>query len=521
VFAPRAQWMPRARRQLSSGTLYLGEDGQRWLLPEEGPPEAGAWAPEGLAGVVPGPHGDVFISTTGRLYGADTPLGDLVALGPAGRARAAVAGKQHLVTITHNELRFSPDSGTTWFPSRIERHGVLTDLVMLETGEGLALGGREELFVTRDDAKSFSRVKTGPVTFTRLASFGSELRAVEADERSGDYRYRKIDVTSGMADSVSRQSPRGPLAAWDWFAEVAEVQTTAFQAKSRWLAIRARDGDTGFQVSTSPFGAPPHFRDVPGLDGCRIASQDVGGLALLASCPKSAPKAALFYASASGRELESLVLDGVSPAASKARGRSLHRLTDADLVVQRPCRESQSPLVVSTLDGQVVPVSESPCREHVAFSEPGEGEAQVCTFAEQEGLTLHSWKDRRPSLLGTVLGAPLDPIQASITVTLSGDLLVPLERRDGTWSLLRSNDGGKTFAELPLPSSAVRAVSMSGARGLLLDTRSHAFETNDGGASWHRVEFPSFARPFVLECVPEGCRTSFGFRVGWELEAPE
>jgi hypothetical protein len=172
--------------------------------------------------------------------------------------------------------------------------------------------------------------------------------------------------------------------------------------------------------------------------------------------------------------------------------------------------------VVSTRDSGVVSVSESPCREHVAFSELGAATLFSLAFSEQEGLTLHSWKDRRPTLLGTVLVAPIDPIEASVAVTASGAVLIVVERRDRTFSLLRSLDRGKTFVELPLPSSTARALSMSGARGLLLDADAHAFEANDGGETWHRVEFPSFARPWVLECVPEGCRTSFGFRLGWD-----
>jgi photosystem II stability/assembly factor-like uncharacterized protein len=490
-------------------------------------------APETLTGVLRGKQGYLFISDSGRVFGADEPLGRLVAYASTHAARKTASGRSHFVAILDDELQVSRD-GAAWQRAVAAQHDQLVDIVMSRAGSGLALSASGQLLATTSDGIEFRSLPSPAHRVLRLARQGEKLLALT--ERLGNQRYkyhelRGLELSEELEGVVAISLPLKHVG--------SKPEHASLSANSTWMAVREQTGSDGvsahWEVSVAPFGQPPSYQRLRGLDDhCWLLPEPFAESSFLAECGANARQLRLVYRAARAGGFLALPLNGLS---SKDFGDSygdvLHRLSETSFLVARPCAAAGGPQLITTRPPGSARLAETPCREHQAFTRD---ELELLSVARSpEGLTVHRWRHQRPEPVAR-LPAVSPPIElrtspnepdapslppataraTSITTAGRGVILVVL-RVASDDMLLRSDNGGATFAQVPLPASARTRLRFVGRRGFLLDASARAFESNDAGQTWHRAEVPGPFQVQELDCVSAGCLTSVGFRVGWDL----
>lgn len=544
VLLPKpSHWVPAFQRSTDVGTLYAGAGNERWLLEGEAARGAGP-DPVALVGALPNAAGFTFITAEGEVYEASSALGDLSLAGSVSKPYVdAAAGRDHFVAIDEaRTLQRSSDRGRTWQPVSVPRHqGELVDVVMLETGAGLLLANRadtSELFSTKDDGATWHKVHSQGQPFIGLVSAGEELRPVIRVNRQHEfYLYATLDTglsrVMGQRRRYSRYTPFPEGAAIPpdlaMFVSGQPAAPGVAAAPLRWAALREASWEPSvWELSVVPFGEPPSYRVVEWLAGCAVAATaTTTGFAI--ACRRSSPrKGSLFLSQDGGESFRKLPL----PPSSAA----LSALEDV-LVVQTPCDEpveTRGPFLLAPPDWRARRVSDTVCRTHLAFTPAGEpGMFFSAAWANQK-LTLHRWaagnlEPELVSVIGTVPRVPIERVSLSRQgATVMVGVPTPYSVIEGSdpWDpngvataprplLFRSNDGGRHFGEVALPS-AFRALALAGRRGLGIDHDAVAFETDDFGTNWSRVPAPVGAGHGAIECNDSGCITRRGLRVGWE-----
>jgi hypothetical protein len=522
ILWPRWNWRAAAQLTTSAGELYVGEDGQRWLVGAAGPSSAGP-APDALTGVLRAEPGFLFISQSGRVFGSDTPLGPLVEY-PNAAAQKAVSGRDHFVVLRDGELYVS-SNGSEWRRSRTPEHGGIADLVLSGTGSGLALSRAGALFETRSDGLEF-RALAAPRRIVRLDRRQNTLLAIV--ETLGAERARYFEI-EGASLSELREGPvtaEFPLKPFG-----VSPERVSLSSAGRWLAVREQpsgvDSSSTWEVSIAGFGERPSYRHLPELDDhCFLLAEPFAGLSFVAECGPESARALHLFRSSQGDEFVDLPLRDLS-AKDFAQARVVHSVGGGAFVLAVPCGTRGGPRLLKPPALDAMPLGEAPCLEHQAFSRD---ETETLSVAQSNaGFTLHRWAKLRPELL-RALPPPLlrpdprlvdagasRPAARAVAVTRdeSGTVVVVLDT--GTSDALFRSDGGGPFQQVALPGDARQRVRVAGRRALSLDGLGRGYETNDAGRSWHRVVVPASFRGEDLDCIAAGCAARAGFRVGWAL----
>lgn len=532
VLWPKWSWRSRAEIETERGTLYVGEGGQRWLV-SAGTPRSAMPAPETLTGVLRGEQGYLFISDSGRVFGADEPLGRLVAYGSTRVAKKAASGRSHFVAILANELRVSQD-GSAWHRAVAPQRDELVDVVMSGAGRGLALSVSGQLLATTNDGLEFRPLPATPRRVLRLARHGEQLFALSEQIWNERYKYYELE-----GSELSQEREGAVFAALPLKQLGSTPERAALSTSSAWLAFREQPGPDGvstyWETSLAPFGQPPTYQRLPNMDDhCWLLPEPFAKLSFLAECGTGTRQLRLMYRPVRGGNFADLSLEGLSSRDfGDGYGEVLHRLSDTSFLVGLPCSTRGGPRLVTTDPPSSTALGEDPCREHQAFTRD---EPELLSVARSPaGWTVHRWREQKPELLGTLptvavpapfrtvpndAGASVPPPASTratgITTVEKGIMLVVL-RASASAALLRSQDGGATFVQRTLPVSAGARLRMVGRRGFLIDASSRGYESNDAGETWHRAEVPASLETLDLDCVAAGCMTSFGFRVGWDL----
>jgi photosystem II stability/assembly factor-like uncharacterized protein len=490
-------------------------------------------APETLTGVLRGKQGYLFISDTGRVFGADEPLGRLVAYASTRAARKTASGRSHFVAILDDELQVSRD-GAAWQRAVAAQHDQLVDIVMSRSGWGLALSASGQLLATTSDGVEFRSLPSPAHRILRLARQGEKLLALSehlGNQRYKYYELRGLELSEELEGLVATSLPLKHLA--------SRPEHASLSTNSTWMAVREQTRSDGasahWEVSVAPFGQPPSYQRLRSLDDhCWLLPEPFAKLSFLAECGANARQLRLVYRATHAEGFFALPLDGLSSKdLGDTYGDVLHRLSETSFLVALPCGAAGGPQLITTRPPGSARLVETPCREHQAFTRD---EHELLSVARSpEGLTVHRWRHQRPEPVARLpavsipMALPTSPNEpdtpsplpvtaraTSITTAGKGIMLVVL-RVASNEMLLRSDNGGATFAQVPLPASASARLRFVGRRGFLLDASARGFESNDAGQTWHRAEVPGPLQLQNLDCVAAGCLTSVGFRVGWDL----
>jgi len=88
----------------------------------------------------------------------------------------------------------------------------------------------------------------------------------------------------------------------------------------------------------------------------------------------------------------------------------------------------------------------------------------------------------------------------------SGDGWLVVEESDGVAVLVKTKDGGRTWAELPGPFAPLQHAEtmafVENGTGVVLTTDRAAYRTTDGGASWSAGALPGGFMPLAMDAVP-------------------
>lgn len=542
VLLPKSShWAPAFQRTTDAGMLYAGPGNERWLV-SEGVAARGA-GPDAvtLAGALPNPTGHSFITPGGDVYEASSALGDLsLAVAASKTYIDAAAGRDHFLAIEESgRLQRSGDRGRTWQAATVLQ-GVerFTDVVMLESGAGLLLAdhaGKSALFSTRDDGASWNEIDSQAYTFTGLTSYREQLQPIVRVNRQHDF-YMHVSLDPALTRVIGEGRVSRSYTPFPYPAALPPDLATFVSARAAapgvrktpllWLALRETSWEPSvWELSVVPFGELPSYRVVKELADCALSVAATPSVIALACRRPSPRKDALFLSEDAGQSFRRLPLPP-NPVA-------LHAVGDS-LVVQTPCdgpAESRGAFLLAPPTWRAVPVSDTTCRRHLAFTGAAEPR-ELFSVAWADGeLTLHRWtaSGREPSLLSVVSPAPHLPIQR-VTLSRERSTVVvalptahpwpPVTEATETASppkpvLFRSLDGGRHFSEVALPT-AFRALALSGRRGLGIDHEDGGWATHDLGTTWARVAAPIDVGRTPVECSEAGCITVRGLRVGWE-----
>ncbi|MGZ5967346.1 MAG: WD40/YVTN/BNR-like repeat-containing protein, partial [Polyangiales bacterium] len=260
---PRASAL-RARMAVEGGVLFGGVGGERWLDRRDGslPTASTALLPEPVVGLAhgPGDKGVLVVGASGAIHVAKDPLGafDSEKPGPP-RARAAAAGNHAVIAIVDGGVVRTTDAGATWTPVSLPgASGTLVDVAMSENGLGLALFAPQHAFATQDDGATWQALPTPGVGARRLLVDANGDLVIEGLEASAVLRTGplRLDRMAG--------APR-PLTIDAKTASTPTLGLARAIAAGRAIVL----GDKYFEVIPEP-DDPSHWRYVYGAFGTAI-----------------------------------------------------------------------------------------------------------------------------------------------------------------------------------------------------------------------------------------------------------
>jgi hypothetical protein len=413
-----------------------------------------------------------------------------------------------VVITAEGALTFSKD-GNSWSRALVATDEPFTDVVMDGKGNGLALSASGKLFETDTDGSEFRPLPKPQHRVARLTKQGQQLFALFEEPSDRLQRSYVLEAQELTERAPARFLPATPLRHENWRPDFAHV------ASSRWLGLRERessDGNLGFwEGALVAFGQLPTFRRLDAMTGrCAPLAQPFAALAFLAECGDEHRVRLVFAVSMSFRTIE--LADLKASDFGQGFGDMLHRVSEGQFLAALPCSEKSGPQLIDTRTGLLGPLAEQPCREYQALSE--DVAAPLAVVTSRNGLALCRWSAKHCKSVAR-LPAPAGARASSVTVAGANVLVV---MRTGTTEVvLRSSDGGLTYAPLSLPNAKDVRVRFAGMRGFLLDSAGRGFESNDAGSSWHRVQAGSGEPTQRLECAAAGCLADFGLRIGWSL----
>lgn len=433
-YHPRGPATLRARVPVGDGWLFVGDEGERWLV--DGKVAAAASRPrETLVGAQPGGEGWVFLGSSGTIYEAREPLGPVL-------RSAAPATPMVQVTVTDQavlgvraggRLSRSTNLGVLW--SESGPPGALFASAALDArGRGVAVGVPERLYFSRDHGATWGAEANTPRGVLSVRREGTELRLEGA---LGDYRLGNewppalLPVPRGAPESpltLGQRLPRGPD------ANAIAAGRAVIVGRDYFELVRSEGRDPGLTVLTGPLGGPLRRRPLAAARGCYGAKLAAHGPHLVIACIESAspPK-----------------LSPLTFLRSDDRGRTWAKesLAAAGSLAQlRLAVGPQGELVVSGICVKEEP--QARCRpfglHYRGHSSPASSPRRETT-RRRAGATRPTPEPDRPRLLPAVTPALRD-VALALTFGPSGRAYAIGRRsKAGDLAAYVSDDGGKTF----------------------------------------------------------------------------
>jgi hypothetical protein len=564
IFHPSRTTGLRARLDLSSGTLYGGDGGERWLDKRDGsaPIAANTLVAEPIAALAKHGSGIAIVGRSGAIHLAPEPLAPVVAKrAPPAGVRAVAAGRQAILAIVERGLLRTTDAGSTWTPVELQgRVSALADLAIGDGGLGLALGAPQKVWVTTDDGATWAPLATPGIGARRLVldvNGDLVLEGLEASAllRTSPPRLERIaraPRTDAHELSATNRSVLG-------FARAIARGRGAF-VDARYLeALPEPEDPRRWRVAFGPIGEPFSPRRVAELDGCEnvwtggdarslwLACDDHRGAGPVLDEDEEAPPPklgklarpsdlrAVIKLFRSDDEGKTWRTDGVLASRRAENGR-IWIAPDRSLIVDGGCKRArgecwEGPPVVRP-DGQAAFAKVSLPRKIGTVSQLAFGRGGVAFGlgrAPGGPLMLLSsrnfGKDFSAIGLPTVTSAdpkqpPLSPARAepvSISVDERG-AAIAVAQIGGEFVVYVASAGG------PVQGRVVphRADLVAAAAGRILSWERHgrAFESADAGATWIPVAAPAFPdlgpNERVGACTAIGCLIADrATRLGW------
>ncbi|HSC88624.1 MAG TPA: hypothetical protein VLC09_15180 [Polyangiaceae bacterium] len=543
VFHPRTAAQLAATLALPEGRrLEVDRAGNRWLVGADGQVEASAYgAPEALVGVLPEGNGVAVLGESGAVYWSSRWLGpfEVTRRPPRPFVRAAAGGKRLLGVSEAGQLFASEDAGQGWTQLALPTH--VTDVVLDAEGTALVLGTPERWFRRQAAAADFVALpwsSVGPLALGRTARGGIRVDGLLAHYLLEGDRLTRDDSPAPALPSrpqppfVDAQTFVSGRAAWSG-EEVVVFEEGKGSGAPQKLLRGAFSGPLTSQELGKTFA------------GCGRARLALGGSWLHVVCadPRSSgvsPRLLLWSSADGGHTFtpRSLALRGTIQnlvLAASERG---------DLAFAGVCPAETTDAGCQPRDVQLLRAGGSRL-EPLPFVDTGRP-AALAFFAQRLWALGRRVKDAHLTLQGVEgwAEAPRGATAAARLVVwfdLERETALPVDGSAGSVELAPGADalgvsvglaGGLHVATLSAQGellgngwapAGADVVSGAGAHWLAIDRRSSsAWESNDGGVAWRRVELPRAlcsgppAAPGRACSAPLVCREA-GCLVGSEL----
>jgi len=277
-----------------------------------------------------------------------------------------------------------------------------------------------------------------------------------------------------------------------------------------------------WELAVGPLRSPPKIETMPLLDGCLETSIAATRERRFFQCTREDHVFRVF--DEHGTVLYSR--SGVQPG----RGRLWAISELGDLLIEGACvyGEDCAPLVRSAdrslhvvpnaLDQEFFAVRVTPGGMVVAAGLDRSGVTSVYV-SRNHGRTFHS---TRVPFVTDLTGEEWLPYVHVGTVHADDVGRVVVLSRAKNWLRWESSDFGMTFTGKTV-SIDVESIDLAGARGLAYADSGATFETNDAGATWHRVAAAPLGIPRndireLVACTVSGCLVDVKLaRLGWDL----
>lgn len=544
------------------GVLYFGRNGDRWLKESDAKPptHATSFASEELVAAKKTSDGFLFLTVSGAVYQAPTPLG---ALGPRRppppRLSSIDVGKDAFVAIrAGKEIVRSVDGGLTWAPVKLPRvPGLLTRVVMTAGGVGAALFAPQRIFFTNDDGVTWSEAQAPHAANPRISATETSVylqnaegsfelkRDVAKFEKSGPPPVESLELTfpghpnTAWAEAVANgqavlsgnklyeviwndtDEPSGKPSVGVFVAELGKPAT---QKAASWVPCSGKADLAGHGNQLVLACMAEEGGDGPGMPDPTMGGGDDGPGAVYGTIQlhRSDDGGVTWkkdgQVHASGRPDQrmwlgpdgTLVYKGACPLKSDTcTGHGIVRPAGTTEFVE--IKTDGVPSLYAVAFGKAGAVY------GVGTSDSDEGRKAFVFVSRDSGRTF----ERQP-FPGAEIGE-LDPTlnfvkrRGALAVDGEGKLVTAAIAYEGAWFLASTPDDGKSFVAGVLPP--VNALSFAGPRGFGIGG-GKGYETFDGGKTWTAV--PGLEdETSSLACSTHGCLLGFrAARVGWDLTKP-
>ncbi len=530
------------------GVLYFGANGERWLKESEQKPptHATTFATEQIVAAKKTAEGFLFLTISGGVYSAPTPLGAFGPRRPPPPKLGSIdVGKEAFVAIrAGKELVRSTDGGLTWKPVALPKiPGVLTRVVMTPGGVGAALFAPQRLLFTSDDGVTWNEAQApqgaGPLlsasdtgVFLRNNDGWFELkRDVAKFEKSGSPPGESLELdfpgnrNTAYADAVLAGT--GALSGNRYYELIGDEATDTSVGNSISLYVEelgkhaAQKKLTTLACSHAKLAVSGKIMEIacyPSWEGGGDEGQGPpqGGFTLQRSEDGGAtwkPDGSLV---SSGRPDERMWLgpDGTIafkgaclPGVEACSGHGVVRPAGASAF--EDIKVEGVPSFYALSFGKAGSVY------GVGTSDTDDGRKAFVFTSHDSGKTF----TRQP--FPGAEQAEVDPTLAfvkrrgALVTDAAGNLVGAAIAYEGSWFYASTADDGKTFAAAPIPP--VNALSFAGLRGFGMGPNAKGYESFDGGKSWTQVSGLEDETNTVV-CDTHGCLIGVrAARVGWDL----
>ncbi|MBL8714946.1 MAG: hypothetical protein JNL79_03075 [Myxococcales bacterium] len=537
------------------GILYFGRNGERWLKESEAKPPAHAttFASEEIVAAKKTNDGFLFLTTSGAVYTAPTPLG---ALGPRRppppRLSSIDVGKDAFVAIrAGKEIVRSVDGGLSWAPVKLPKApGVLVRVVMNPGGVGAALFAPQRLLFTSDDGVTWNEAAAPHAANPRLSATETGVYLQNAE---GWFELKR-DVakfekgTAPPVESIELTFPGHPNTAW---AESVANGTGAVTANKHYELIWNDGDDTGapggISVYVEELGKPATQKVLQRFPCSSNAKLAASGNTIVVACENSDSGA--MEAEGGGDDGPSSSYGAIELHRSDDGGASWKKdgkLTyggrpdermwlgpDGTLVFKGACLVGAatctghgvvrpggaSEFVDIKVDGipsfYAMGFGKAGSVYAVGTSDSDDGRKAFVFTSHDSGRTFERQLFPGAEVVDIDPGLQFVKRRGALAIDASGNLAAAAIAYEGSWFLASTPDDGKTVVAGALPP--VNALSFAGLRGFGVGGGGKGYETFDGGKSWTQV--PGIEdETSALACGTHGCLLGFrAARVGWDL----
>jgi hypothetical protein len=347
--------------------LFAGKGGERWLVhAREGTAEAAPLlADEDLVAITkPDPNTFAFIGSGGSIYVSQTPLGpfvDVRHMEPA-PLRVAAAGKSIVALHWDGSVTRSIDAGRTFATVPVGGSQPF-DVALSPDGRAVILGYPEQLWISRDDAATWSQASTPTVGagFVGMDANGSLVSRGLRASIVWSSEERSVPVVADRAlevpplDLLTDLEP-GPSASALAAGRAVLTGTTYFEV--------ARQEDEGpWYLASGELTERIHWMPIPQSDECKHMAIGANGRRIVLGCMSGARRGGVLFPS-----LRVIVSrDGGSTFTPKRptvlvadeEGVSLTILGDDTLIVTGACKPDPRGICSPSAPMRLIPSSES------------------------------------------------------------------------------------------------------------------------------------------------------------------